>query len=59
MADDARFLRAQAARIRRLLLTSVSDAQTERALKQLAEEYEARASQAERQARSCCRTNDK
>jgi hypothetical protein len=35
MADDARFLRAQVARIRRLLLTTVNDAQTERALKQL------------------------
>jgi hypothetical protein len=57
MADDARFLRAQVARIRRLLLTTVNDAQTERALKQLAEEYEARATQAERPARRCCQTN--
>jgi hypothetical protein len=58
MADDARFLRAQVARIRRLL-TTVSDAQTERALKQLAEEYEARVNQAERPARRCCRTNER
>ena len=48
MADDARFLRAQIARIRRLLFTSVNDAETERALNQLAQEYEARADQAER-----------
>ena len=53
MADDARFLRAQIARIRRLLLTGVTDAETERALKQLAEEYEVRANQAERQTREC------
>ena len=39
MADDARFLRAQIARIRRLLFTSVNDAETERALNQLAQEY--------------------
>src|SRR3954453_7732309 len=52
MADDARFLRAQITRIRRLL-DSVTDAETERALKQLAEEYEARAKQAERQVRTC------
>ena len=48
MADDPRFLRAQVARIRRLLLDSVTDAETEQALKQLAEEYEARANQAEK-----------
>jgi hypothetical protein len=35
MADDARFLRAQIARIRRLLLDSVTDAETERALSSL------------------------
>jgi len=38
MADDVRFLRALVARIRRLLLDSVTDAETEWALKQLAEE---------------------
>lgn len=59
MADDARFLRAQIARIRRLLFTSVNDAETERALNQLAQEYEARADQAERQARRCGRTYEK
>jgi len=59
MADDARFLRAQVARIRRLLFDSVTDAETERALKQLAEEYEALANQAERPARRCCRTNER
>jgi hypothetical protein len=50
MTDDGKawFFKAQIARIRRLLLTTVNDEQTERALKQLAEEYEARASQEER-----------
>src|SRR5690242_12654813 len=50
MTDDAKawFFKAQIARIRRLLLTTVNDEQTERALKQLAEEYEARANQEER-----------
>jgi hypothetical protein len=47
MAEDrkAGFFRARAARIRQLLLTGVSDEQTERALRQLMEEYEARANE--------------
>jgi hypothetical protein len=45
---SAKFFREQIARIRRLL-SGVTDEPTERALRQLAEEYQARAAEAERE----------
>jgi len=46
VAENASFFRSQIARIRRLL-TDVTDQQTADGLKQLAEEYEVRAAEAE------------